>query len=389
MSQIHGYFRTAALVYYSEVSLATVERALRDQGIAVTSVDGRAGLPPSAFDGMDIVLCLYADGSLGSMGNFLSHPFPGGVPLLAVGELKDGEAGSLRAADFIRSINCREKKDVVSASPVHAGGITVDRLRRALDGGEFEMWYQPIVECGTGTLKGFESLVRWRNADTGELIRPDSFIPVIESADIVIPFGFWIIEAVCRQMKQWSESFHCDPPLRVSINLSARQFTCGILAETIVDIIHRYGVDPLALALEITESAFMDDMDAANLMLLKLRAQKIKIYLDDFGTGFSSLSYLVHFPVDVIKIDKSFVTWMNVDEQSEEIVKSVIALAHNLKMQVVAEGVEDEELVGSLRALGCDFIQGYFYSKPLCAPDASDYIASRRPGCQSSADKSS
>ena len=242
-------------------------------------------------------MCLYADGSLGCIQDFISRPFPAGIPLLAVDELKDGETASLRIADFIRSINCREKKVALSAAPVPSNGITVERLRRALDNNEFEMWYQPIVDCGTGTLRGFESLVRWRDADTGKLVFPDSFIPVIESADIVIPFGFWIIEAVCRQMQVWCDSFHCDPPLRVSINLSARQFTCGILAETIFDIINTYAVDPVTLALEITESAFMDDMEAANLMLLKLRSRRIKIYLDDFGTGFSSLSYLVHFPL--------------------------------------------------------------------------------------------
>ena len=391
MSSISGYFRTAAVVYYSEASLHTVSRLLADQGIIVRTFDARAGLPSDGYGDADIILCLYPDGSLGVLRDLVASSFPEGVPLLAVGELEGSTVPAMKAADFIRNINSRGHRGAISAEETiqKVDGISVERLRRALDDGEFELWFQPIIEQRTGRLSGFESLVRWKDADTGKIVFPDHFIPTIESDDIVVPFGFWIMEQACRQMKAWDEQFHCDPPLRVGVNLSARQFTCGVLVEKMVEIIRRYGIDSRFVALEITESAFLDDMETANLMLLKLRAEKIKIYLDDFGTGFSSLSYLLHFPVDVIKIDKSFVKWMHVDEQSEEIVKSVIDLAHNLKMQVVAEGVEEEEPLAKLAEYGCDYIQGYYYSKPLCAADASAFVAAHLDCRVEGADKSS
>jgi EAL domain-containing protein (putative c-di-GMP-specific phosphodiesterase class I) len=391
MSSISGYFRTAAVVYYSETSLRAATRLLSDQGILVRAVDARRGLPADGYGDADIVLCLYPDGSLGVLRDLVSSSFPEGIPLLAVGDMESSTVNAMKAADFIRNINSRGHKGALSTeeSIKKVDGITVERLRRALDNGEFELWYQPIIEPQTGRLAGFESLVRWNDADTGKIIFPDHFIPTIESDDIVVPFGFWIMEQACMQMKAWDDFFHCDPPLRVGVNLSARQFTCGVLAEKMVEIIHRFGINSSFVALEITESAFLDDMEAANLALLKLRAEKIKIYLDDFGTGFSSLSYLLHFPVDVIKIDKSFVKWMHVDEQSDEIVKAVIDLAHNLKMNVVAEGVEEKESLDKLAGYGCDFIQGYYYSKPLCAADATAYVAARCGCRETDGDKSS
>ncbi|MGL4369434.1 MAG: putative bifunctional diguanylate cyclase/phosphodiesterase, partial [Spirochaetota bacterium] len=300
-----------------------------------------------------------------------------GIPLLALGDSFLFDDGRSPAAGLLSNLNVRSRRGIAAAgdSSLRTEGVTVERMRTALERNEFELWYQPVIDLATGSLSGFESLVRWKDADTGRIVMPDRFIPAIENDDIVIPFGFWIIEEACRQIGVWKEKFSCDPPLRVGINLSARQFTCGVLVERIIDIIRRHSVDPAAIALEITESAFMDDMDTANIMLLKLRAEKIRIYLDDFGTGFSSLSYLLHFPVDTIKIDQSFVKWMHADEQSEEIVRSIIGLAHNLKMKVVAEGVEIREHLDMLVRFGCDYIQGYYYSKPLDPAAAGAYIA--------------
>jgi EAL domain-containing protein (putative c-di-GMP-specific phosphodiesterase class I) len=250
----------------------------------------------------------------------------------------------------------------------------IDVLKKAMANGEFELWYQPIINQKSGFIIGFESLIRWIDPDTKEIIFPDRFMPTIESYDFIIPFGFWIIEEACKQLKEWQTRYPANPPIRVSINLSARQFTCAELCDRIIEIIDAQGIDPSTIALEITESAFMDDMEAANLMLLKLKAKHINIYLDDFGTGFASLSYLLHFPVDVIKVDKSFVKWMHVDEQSEEIVRSVISLAHNLKMSVVAEGVETAEHAEKLKEFGCDYLQGYHFSKPLHRDDAVRFL---------------
>lgn len=252
--------------------------------------------------------------------------------------------------------------------------VNVNSMKRALQNNEFKMYYQPIHDRVRKCVLGFESLVRWENPETGEIVVPDKFIPVIESADLIIDFGFWTIEKVCQQIKKWHDQYPSETPIRVSVNLSPRQFTCPELSDRIIQIVESHGIEPSSIALEITESAFMDDMDAANLMLLKLKSKKIPIYLDDFGTGFSSLSYLLHFPVDVIKIDKSFVQWMHVDQQSEEIVRSVISLAHNLGMKVVAEGVESKEHLEALESQNCDYIQGYYYARPLTVEDATDYL---------------
>jgi EAL domain-containing protein (putative c-di-GMP-specific phosphodiesterase class I) len=238
---------------------------------------------------------------------------------------------------------------------------------------EFELWYQPVMHGVTEKIAGFEALIRWRNPKTGEIVFPDRFIPHLENIDFIIPFGFWIIEEKCRQLSEW-KTITGDYPIRITINLSARQFTCPELVDRITGIINCYNINPQSIALEITESALMEDMRSANIMLLTLKSKNIPLYLDDFGTGFSSLSYLMHFPMNTIKIDKSFVTWMHVDEQSEEIVRSIITLGHNLKMTVVAEGVEYPEHIEMLRSMGCDYFQGYFYAKPLCAKDAEKFL---------------
>jgi len=254
----------------------------------------------------------------------------------------------------------------------------IDMLQAAFENNEFVLWYQPIISQNTGSVSGFESLIRWNHSSRCEIILPDHFMPTIEKYDFIIPFGFWIIEQACRQLKAWNDNYSDGPPVCLSINLSARQFSCPELCERIISIIDQVGIDPSMIALEITESAFMEDMDTANLVLLKLKAKKIKIYLDDFGTGFASLSYLLHFPVDVIKIDKSFVKWMHVDEQSEEIVRSVVMLAHNLKMKVVAEGVESEEHLEKLRDFGCDYLQGVYFARPLAHDDAAVFMKTCR-----------
>jgi EAL domain-containing protein (putative c-di-GMP-specific phosphodiesterase class I) len=257
------------------------------------------------------------------------------------------------------------KARIPTIEDVEKPGFDIALMKKAFDNREFELWYQPIIRRVSEDVTGFECLIRWKLPESCEIILPDRFMPSIENYDFIVPFGFWIIDEACRQLRVWQDKFRSDPPLYLSINLSARQFTCLELCDRIIKIIDAHGVDPSTVVLEITESAFMEDMERANLMLLKLRAKKIRIYLDDFGTGFASLSYLLHFPVDVIKIDKSFVKWMHVDEQSEEIVRSVIGLAHNLKMKVVAEGVETEEHRQKLDELGCDYMQGFLFAKPL------------------------
>ncbi len=246
-------------------------------------------------------------------------------------------------------------------------------LKKALEKGEFRLFYQPVMDINTGRLAGFESLIRWESPDRG-MVGPDDFIPAAEKSNVIIAMGYWIIEEAVTQLADWKKEFTIDRPFKVGINLSARQFLHQDLSRRIIDEVSRRNLPPESVAFEITESAFMEDMEKANITLLTLKSEKFPLYLDDFGTGYSSLTYLLHFPVDTIKIDKSFVEWMHIDEQSMEIVRSVTTLAHNLGMKVVAEGIESEEHLAMAADFGCDLGQGYFFSKPLPAAEATEFV---------------
>lgn len=247
-------------------------------------------------------------------------------------------------------------------------------LWEALDKNWFRLHYQPVISLESGKPSGFESLIRIEHPVKG-LIPPGDFIAVAENSAIIFPLGLWIIEEACRQIEYWKTKFSLDIPLKININLSARQFIHPQLTSHIFEIIDKYNIDSNDIGFELTESAFMEDMESANISLLELRSRKFTLYMDDFGTGYSSLSYLMHFPVDIIKIDQSFVKWMHIDEQSETLVKSLVALAHNLGLKVVAEGVDDESHIDILKECGCDYGQGYFFSKPLSSDKADDFLS--------------
>jgi len=249
-----------------------------------------------------------------------------------------------------------------------------EHLWEALDKNWFRLHYQPVISMESGRPSGFESLIRIEHPEKG-LIPPGDFISVAENSAIIFPLGLWIIEEACRQIEYWKTKFILDTPLRVNINLSAKQFIHPQLTSHIFEIIDKYNIDSTDIGFELTESAFMEDMESANISLLELRSRKFTLYMDDFGTGYSSLSYLMHFPVDIIKIDQSFVKWMHIDEQSETLVKSLVALAHNLGLKVVAEGVDDESHIDILKECGCDYGQGYFFSKPLSSNKADDFLS--------------
>ena len=246
-------------------------------------------------------------------------------------------------------------------------------IRKAMDNNEFILYYQPVISLPDNTFYGFEALIRWKHPERG-IVPPDEFIDVIEKSPLVIPIGYIIIEKAVKQLKKWQDHFKL--PVKMSINLSAKQFVHDGLCEKITDIIDETGIAHEHVAFEITERAFVEDMEAANIMLLKLRAQKFRLYMDDFGTGYSSLTYLLHFPVDAIKIDKSFIEWINIDETSEHIVKSVIFLAHNLNMKIIAEGVETKEHLDKLIDFFTDYGQGYYFAKPLNRNAAEEFIKS-------------
>jgi diguanylate cyclase (GGDEF)-like protein/PAS domain S-box-containing protein len=247
-------------------------------------------------------------------------------------------------------------------------------LRQAVERDELRVFYQPVFSLRTGDLTAVEALVRWQHPVQG-LVGPAEFIPVAEESGLILPIGAWVLEEACRQARRWEAEHPGSAALGVHVNLSARQFAQPDLAQQVARVVEAAGVDPARLCLEITESVVMDDVEATIAALLELRALGVKVGIDDFGTGYSSLSYLKRLPVDVLKIDKSFVAKLGEDMVDSAIVSSVVNLARSLGIAVVAEGVETEQQRLELRALGCPVAQGYYFSRPLSADAATDLIA--------------
>ena len=246
-------------------------------------------------------------------------------------------------------------------------------MRHALERNEFEMYYQPIVEIATEKFIGFEALVRWCHPTLG-VISPFEFINAAEENGLILPLGSWILEESCRQLRVWQTKYEHAANITVAVNLSPKQFSQANFPEIVSDILVKTGLNPKCLKLEITESQIMEnDMEAIR-MMHKLRDLKIELSLDDFGTGYSSLSYLHRLPVNYLKIDRSFVSRMSKSAKNADIVMTIIRLAQNLKKKVIAEGVETAEQLEQLRNLKCEFAQGYFFSKPMSAPIAGDYV---------------
>ncbi|MEH6461431.1 putative bifunctional diguanylate cyclase/phosphodiesterase [Chitinimonas sp. JJ19] len=249
-------------------------------------------------------------------------------------------------------------------------------MRRALAAQEFLPYFQPIVDLNSGNIAAFEALVRWRQPD-GRLVSPAEFIPLSEEIGLINEIGRQMLETSALQVAEWQQAFP-DLMLRVSVNLSVKQFNQPNLVEQIDFAISNAGIEAGRLELEITESILMDNTDATIGMLEAIRARGIQILMDDFGTGYSSLSYLHRFPSNVLKIDGSFVRQITGDHFSREIVRAIVLLARNLGMAVIAEGVETAEQLAALREMACDFAQGYYFAKPLPAADATALIAQRR-----------
>lgn len=236
-------------------------------------------------------------------------------------------------------------------------------LRRALQRDEFRVFYQPIVATDSRQVRGFEALVRWVHPEQG-LLSPIRFMQVAEETGLVIPIDQWVLREACTQLREWQQEFPMNPLLSISVNLSGKQFAHPDLCEKVRAILDETGVIPLSVKLEITESSLVENPDAAAQVLRQLKELGVRISLDDFGTGYSSLSYLHRFPIDVLKIDRSFVNRMSVSKNSE-IVRTIITLAINLGMEVIAEGVETEEQVSQLTSMRCDYVQGYLFSQPM------------------------
>jgi diguanylate cyclase (GGDEF)-like protein/PAS domain S-box-containing protein len=244
-------------------------------------------------------------------------------------------------------------------------------LRHALDQDEFRVFYQPKIDLVSGRITGMEALLRWFHPAMG-MISPVKFIPLAEETGLIVPIGAWVLKAACKQNKIWADQGL--PPLRVAVNLSARQFAQDDLHSTILNVLEETGLAPELLELEITESVTMDNPEHAAALLRKLKALGIKLAIDDFGTGYSSLSYLKRFPIDNVKIDRSFIKDIPHDEDDVAITQAVIAMAHSLGLKVIAEGVESGEHVTFLRAHGCEEAQGYLFGAPMAADDFSRLI---------------
>ena len=246
-------------------------------------------------------------------------------------------------------------------------------LRRAVERREFRVHYQPIVSLENVRISGFEALLRWQHPVRG-LIFPAAFLSVAEETGLIIPIGQWILRESCRQARIWQEQIEADPPLTISVNLGSKQFSQPDLSEGISEMLLETGFDARSLKLEITESVAMENAGEATHRIGKLKGLGVELYIDDFGTGYSSLSYLCRFPVSTLKIDRSFVNQIGTRDENSEIVRAIVALAHNLHMEVIAEGVETEEQMSYLKNLRCEYGQGYHFSAPVGAESAKELI---------------
>ncbi len=242
-------------------------------------------------------------------------------------------------------------------------------LRTAVEREEFRNYYQPIVSLGTGRITGFEALLRWQHPTRG-LLQPMEFIPVAEETGMIRELGWWNLQKACRQISAWNRHRNGHPLLVMSVNLSAKQFLQPNLAVDIGKLLEEVGLAPNTLKLEITESSVMADPAGAVEMLTRIKKLGVQLSIDDFGTGYSSLSYLHRFPLDTLKIDRSFTRAIGQDGDTMEIVRTILPMASSLRLDVIAEGVETAEQVEMLRTLRCEFAQGYYFSKPVPADEA-------------------
>ena len=291
----------------------------------------------------------------------------------------------LRDADIAmyRAKSMGKARSAVFDRAMHSSAMALleleTELRRAVERMDFRMVYQPIVSLENRRIVGFEALIRWQHPTKGD-IPPTKFIPLAEETGLIVPVGQWILRESCRQLRAWQGLARRSPPLTMSVNLSGIQLLQPELIMQIDLLLRETGLDGRTLKLEITESVIMEHAQYALDMLKQLKAQNIKLAIDDFGTGYSSMSYLRRYPIDTVKVDQSFVARITSDEENLEIVRSIVTMAHNLKMDVVAEGVETKGQLDKLRALSCEYGQGYYFSRPVERDAAEALLLSKWSG---------
>jgi EAL domain-containing protein (putative c-di-GMP-specific phosphodiesterase class I) len=255
-------------------------------------------------------------------------------------------------------------------------------LERALGRGELALEYQPIVVLDGGAIAGFEALLRWRNPGRGHL-PPADFIPMAEETGLIIPIGQWVLRRACADARSWARAARGGPPPDVSLNISARQLQQSKIVDDVGAALRASGLDPERLILEITESVLMQDTETAIQRLGALKALGVRIAVDDFGTGYSSLNYLSRFPIDIIKIDKSFVDGIATGGEGTAVPRAIVQLARSLRLQTVAEGIERADQLRRLVAMGCRMGQGFLLGEPLDAKNVAE-VLEKRPARPSS-----
>lgn len=286
--------------------------------------------------------------------------------------MRNADTAMYRAKELGRNKFCFYQEEMGSAVIEQVELQTA--LRQGIEHNQLILQYQPKVSLSTGRMTGAEALVRWNRPGAG-MIPPNRFIPIAEHSGLIVPIGEWVLRTACAQVRNWLDAGLT--PIQVAVNVSARQFRAAGLLEFIKDTLTEFDIPPALLALEITETALMEDPDDVKEVLQELKELGLYIALDDFGTGFSNMAYLSRFSLDVLKIDTSFVENINVDHHARNLVDSVIDLAHNLNLKTVAEGVETVEQLNYLRGQECDEFQGYYFSKPL---DVDDFTALLKEG---------
>lgn len=297
---------------------------------------------------------------------------------LAESYLRDADVAMYRAKESGRAryeiFDATMREQVMTRLALEAD------LRSAIEqgnlAGEFRVYYQPIIRLDTGELSGFEALLRWQHPRLG-LVYPNAFISIAEETGLIIPIGRWVIGEVCRQLREWKTQLPCEPDLSVSINLSGKQVLSPDLVDVITAALRQADLSPHCLQLEVTEGTIIQEVEKFNAVLGRLKALGIAIQIDDFGTGYSSMSYLVQFGFNVLKIDRSFISEIDSREDKLGLVKAMVLIAEGLKMSVIAEGIETEEQLARLQAVGCELGQGFIFAYPLDSEAARQFILDR------------